>query len=333
VKSNGHIAPQCDHYFSHCLSRNPSFLFFGEDIFMPNKISYDIYSSIILDELKTHSRKIRLEAINLNLPKFLFLCGKKPEKFDNRFIIKNFYSKKRPDINCIYTEDLWEFFDSGEIDLLTFEEFLAELSDGIILFIESYGTSCELGAFTIKDSLIKKMLVFDDLQHKLTKSFINDGPIKKIYSIDPQKIIYVDINAIFSGYETYKALEEFIPPSKDCKINKEEKNIRLDSFVIEFLELVYLLGPIQLSDLIFIYKYVKEFNHFEFCVKKIEPKYIANFLSKIGLIKIDDQGYLSIVKGEYRYHDFMFKMDIVQRNKFRTKILSRMYHNKKGIIA
>lgn len=302
---------------------------------MYNKISSDLYTKSLLDELQIYLRKNKLESINNNLPKFLFLCGQNPtiNENDNRSLIKRFYRQQRPDIICIYTENLWDYFDKNEIDLLTFEEFLAELSDGIILFIESFGTSCELGAFAMKDSLIEKMLVFNDFSHRLTTSFINDGPIKKIHSMKPNNVVYVDLNAIFSGNNTYKNLLEFIPKYKNCEVNKNEKRIRLDTFVIEFLELIYLLGPIKLNDLIFIYKYIKRFNSFGFSIKKIEPKYIANFLLKIGLIKKTDQDYLYIEKGQYQYHGFMFKMDSVQRNKFRTKVVSRMYHCKKGIIA
>ena len=42
---------------------------------------------------------------------------------------------------------MWEDRFDNSIDLLIFEEFLAEVSDSIILFVESPGSFCELGAF------------------------------------------------------------------------------------------------------------------------------------------------------------------------------------------
>lgn len=42
-----------------------------------------------------------------------------------------------PDINVVLSEQLWEDGFDSKIDLLTFEEFLAEVSDAIILFVES----------------------------------------------------------------------------------------------------------------------------------------------------------------------------------------------------
>ncbi len=49
-----------------------------------------------------------------------------------------------PDINIVLSEQLWEDGFDSTIDLLTFEDFLAEVSDAIILFVESPGSFANL---------------------------------------------------------------------------------------------------------------------------------------------------------------------------------------------
>lgn len=121
-------------------------------------INLYLYPQKVLDVLKNQMRVYNKQEIS-NLPKFVFLCGEKYDenKQTNRKLVQDFFEQHRKDIICVYSEKLWETFNKvGEIELLSFEEFLAELSDGIVLFLESFGTACELGAFSMRDKLIKK---------------------------------------------------------------------------------------------------------------------------------------------------------------------------------
>lgn len=81
-------------------------------------------------------------------PKFVFLCGKGYEagKYDvsNRGVTGCFLKKLLPDTHIVLSEKLWEERFDGDIDLLIFEEFLAEISDAIILFVESPGSFVNL---------------------------------------------------------------------------------------------------------------------------------------------------------------------------------------------
>ncbi|HEX2938820.1 MAG TPA: hypothetical protein VHO66_07875, partial [Ruminiclostridium sp.] len=77
----------------------------------------------------------------ITYPKFIFLCGKSfnssnPYEETNRGIIHDYVKKICPDTFIVLSERLWEDNFDSNIDLLTFEEFLAEVScnksDGVI---------------------------------------------------------------------------------------------------------------------------------------------------------------------------------------------------------
>ena len=78
--------------------------------------------------------------------------------------------------------------------MLTFEEFLAEVSDVIVLFVESPGSFCELGAFSYAEKLFSdKLIIVIDEKYKGDKSFIITGPTAKAEK-DGAKIIYAPLN-------------------------------------------------------------------------------------------------------------------------------------------
>ena len=129
----------------------------------------NIYSEKCIASIRKHLD--RSEHKYITYPKFIFLCGKGFDKSvedsywnTNRGIIHRYMEKLLPDINVVLSEQLWEDGFDSKIDLLTFEEFLAEVSDAIILFVESPGSFCELGAFAYADSLFsdKMIVVLDD---------------------------------------------------------------------------------------------------------------------------------------------------------------------------
>lgn len=85
---------------------------------------------------------------------------------------------------------MWEDDFNDSIDLLIFEEFLAEVSDAIVLFVESPGSFCELGAFAYADALFSdKLIIVMDEKYRRSKSFIATGPVLKA-SENGSKIVY-----------------------------------------------------------------------------------------------------------------------------------------------
>lgn len=108
---------------------------------------------------------------------FIFLCGGEKYEKDNRSMLVQHINKSKKR-SSLYSEDLFSFL--KDIDLLTFEEILLEISTAVIIILESWGSACELGAFSYVNSNIDKLLVINDIKHKESQSFINDGPLRKI---------------------------------------------------------------------------------------------------------------------------------------------------------
>ncbi len=65
-------------------------------------------------------------------------------------------------------------------DLLDLEEHVAAVVDGVILFLESAGSICELGAFSRINEIREKLFVFVMSDHANGQSFITQGPLKSL---------------------------------------------------------------------------------------------------------------------------------------------------------
>ena len=309
---------------------------------MLDEINLNLYPEKLLNELKSYHKKVSYINSGSNLPKFVFLCGKdiNIKSGGNRGIVNNFYKKNREDIICVYSEELCKIFKIDTMDLLSFEEILAELSDSIILFLESYGTVCELGAFAMKENLLNKLLVFNGQEHFGEKTFINDGPIRKLKSRREGSVIYADLNAFLSNVKSYESLNSFVPKTKKLKMNLDEKNIKLNSFLMELLELITILGPISRKDLIYIYKFIKEFKNYSFSgahdnktIKIVQLKQLVQLLINLKLVEQTIDEDLVVTNKLFDFKNIMLTMSPYQFNTIRSKFLCRKYRFKEGIIA
>ena len=262
-----------------------------------------IYSEKTLASIKSHLEKN--ESKFITYPKFIFLCGKAIDgqyEKTNRGILQNYLQKQSEDIFIVLSERLWEESFNSNIDLLTFEEFLAEISDAIVLFCESPGSYCELGAFAYANKLFSdKLVIVIDEQYKEAKSFIMTGPVAKAKQ-DGATIVYAQLGG--KGLLASKELRDMVREkvkqfsSKTATLNRRKCNtvqdqILISSFIVELLECIKLLQPISKSDLVELYKIIKGFSHFTFVKRdgdafhnEIKYDYIIKLLSNVGLIKI-----------------------------------------------
>lgn len=249
---------------------------------------------------------------------------------------------KSKDVFIVLSEKLWEDSFGSNIDLLTFEEFLAEVSDAIILFVESPGSFCELGAFAYAEKLFSdKLIIVIDEEYKDDKSFIITGPAAKAKK-DGAKIIYAPLNGtgLLSSANLRKIIDEKIDEfaSKSAGINKRfpnntEEKVSVNSFIIEILELIKILQPVSRKDLIDIYKEVKDFSAFKFVKKngsdfhnEIKYDYIIKLLETVGIIKIAD-GIISTDKHQ-KSQPLMFEYAKKSENQERNRLLCRKYRYK-----
>ena len=86
-----------------------------------------------------------------------------------------------PKHTSLLPEQLDAFFPRGGYrDILTFEFDIAQISDLIILFTESFGSAAELGAFAISPEIAPRLLVFIDDYYYGHDLFIKLGPIRSL---------------------------------------------------------------------------------------------------------------------------------------------------------
>lgn len=302
---------------------------------------YDIFPKNILDEIKSYKTD-RIYRTHSDIPKFIFLCGKNLNEDDggNRAIIKSYFKGLgRKDLFFINSENLFDKEYKTTLDLLTFEEYIAEFSDAIILFIESYGSACELGAFAVNPHLMNKLFVFSDIGYVSSNSFINIGPLRKL-QLHTGYVKYINLKAIIKAANEEKAFEDFenFIDKKIYQVNNNKECVHLNAFMLEMLELIDIFGPIIKEDLIEIYKYLNDFQNFDFidkAGKKINVKY--SFLIKIlivsKIITIDENGYLQISQEDFNIHKIKFEMSSNTLNMFKAKLQSKKYQFKEGFSA
>lgn len=299
-----------------------------------------IYSAKMIENMRSHLDNTVSRFITY--PKFVFLCGAAYASCGyentNRGITDKYLRRKSDDIFIVLSEKLWEDSFDLNIDLLTFEEFLAEVSDSIILFVESPGSFCELGAFAYAEKLFSdKLIVVIDEKFKGDKSFIITGPTAKALK-DGAKVIYapLDGTGLLSSFELRSALDEKLQDfkSKSSMRNKRTPNqvedkVLVNSFILELLELINILQPISKRDLIDVYKLVKGFSVFSFIKKdgtsfhnEIKIDYIIKLLKTVGLIGIKDD---FITGKQTKSQPLMFTYSKNAANQERNKLLCRKY--------
>ncbi len=109
----------------------------------------------------------------------IFLCGGSTEELNLRnFLKENF--ERVPFVRIFYPEAIFEdyFKMNKNADYLTLENWLASQVDFICIACESWGSVCELGAFTNAEELKNKLIILNHENFRNSKSFISLGPIK-----------------------------------------------------------------------------------------------------------------------------------------------------------
>lgn len=130
---------------------------------------------------------------------FAFLCGKARSENDNRSIIqKNVLETNH--ITSLYSEDLFVFYNEKDIDLMSFEEFVLDISSAIVIIVESYGSACELGSFGLINANLEKLWVITNKDRVTPDSYIEKGPLRKIKKDYPTHVLY-------EKFDTFEIIE------------------------------------------------------------------------------------------------------------------------------
>jgi hypothetical protein len=152
----------------------------------------------MVESLLAFARSVKVSQCRiLNTPDLILLCGGPtdqkhagPPYQSVRDYFFQYIKANHPEIakRLRLAEEINDWFDQGVFtDLLELEEYLADLSDVIILFVESPGSIAELGAFAASDTVRPKILTVINSLHP-GRSFIADGPIRRLRSADARLV-------------------------------------------------------------------------------------------------------------------------------------------------
>lgn len=141
-----------------------------------------------------------------NTPRLLFLCGGPIADSGTHQSARDFFFRHlkkhepelAPRVKLAEEINAWFQKDDAFPDLLELENYLAHLADLTLLFVESPGSIAELGAFSASDQLRPKTLAVLNTSYGSDRSFIADGPVRRIkngnsdlvhyYTWDPKKL-------------------------------------------------------------------------------------------------------------------------------------------------
>lgn len=301
----------------------------------------------LITELKKEIRTRGIE--DKGLPRFIFICGEQilddsgklisEETLENQnnvryFIMKNFgkhiytgeYGKESHPAQCVISEYLYST--DKAIDILTFEEVLAEISEYIIIITESPGTFCELGAFALHDSFVDKVIVINEDNPKFKSSFISLGPIKKIENQNEKNVIlYSSKYALKSSLELNDMIKQIATKEVRFTPNLDSQAINLKNLIYELLNLTELFEPVTPYELEVLYKQIRDITNYTIANKDKHKifsfKRVINLMIEMKIISYSN-GYCRVNK-DVTCANTMFTMNRKKFDDFRTRYLCRVY--------
>lgn len=203
-------------------------------------------------------RQKSFENINSNFFSFVFLCGGNEHEYESREVLSDILHKD-DNIKIIISENLEQY--KGKLDLLTFEALLEAISKMILIPVESYGTACELGAFTRIDKETNKVVAIVNEKYKKEKSFINYGPIQLLKELDDNRVYtasfrtiggktVLQINTGIANVYKHRLIKDDIKIKKYFSLKTADDNsvvTDLPSFIIAIIDLICLTGVVNID--------------------------------------------------------------------------------------
>jgi hypothetical protein len=200
-----------------------------------------------------------------NRPDLIFLCGgaiarkgafRSARDFFYRYLLRNPDWARRIKL----AEDISAWFqkDNAFSDLLQLENYLAHLATVIVLFVESPGSIAELGAFAASDALLPKTLAVLNEVYGFDKSFIADGPVRRINDENKEHVQYYNWNPrrpnSVNTREEFRAIAQALTALLEQEDAAREKQLSFDTkqtshTLLLVADLIRIAGVASKSDL------------------------------------------------------------------------------------
>ena len=181
-----------------------------------------------------HSRKV-------------FLCGRKPENMrtDLRHQVKHLL-ETRMGCNAFLGEDIQELrTPKVDQDHLSLETKEAMGSDLVVIFLGSPGTLSEVTAFAVHREINPKTIVFNGMEYKDKKSFVNLGPLKLL----KERVIHYDAECETPSLELIAHLDLIVAKSWFVTFARKMETTEcmpFEQFLV--LALVYASYPVRYGE-------------------------------------------------------------------------------------
>lgn len=201
---------------------------------------------------------------------FVFLCGGQQESAPvplrsvRHMLYHELVSGRHSDVaaRLKLAEEIQDWFRDGTYqDLLTFEEHLAGLSAVIVLIAESPGAVAELGAFSMSDTFLERMLVLVASVHYEAESFIRLGPIQRVENSAENNVLVYDWHERdYAGrsverYENLQphleeivdAIKKFTSPSSSERVFKASDPSHIKFLICELCDIFGALNKTEIK--------------------------------------------------------------------------------------
>ena len=175
----------------------------------------------------------------------VFLCGAVGSQSRDRIAQ---YLRERTKSLVFYADEVWARLASEDLNALQMEDHFAELSDIVIIVVESPGTYCELGAFSLSPSLRRKLLPLIDTSYRNVPSFINTGPVRWINKESEfAPALYGDHKIILSLMPEIEKRMVFLRFRGTQQVSNIAQSPKHLLFLI--CDLVAIIGPASIDDI------------------------------------------------------------------------------------
>lgn len=208
--------------------------------------------------------KSRVMPLN-GIPRLFFLCGANGE--DGRLSyrreqIREFLSENIANSEIIIAERFFKEYkkNNKESNSLDFEHVLSQISEKVIIIMESPSAICELGAFAHYE-LRDKLIVINDSSFKNSPSFINTGPLEAVRkSSKEDRVIWYKMQHINEGgkdgiaavfHEVFEIIKKHKPDMKRIPTNSLDPSISITGLTVFFVhDLIFMMREVKYNTLI-----------------------------------------------------------------------------------